>query len=83
MAKILYRYQLRPKTGTQYHLCPEKDVETALELAALKIPNPKSTIYVAGRTYTFSQSEEIPAEKEKILLDFLTYCGEFELIRVM
>jgi len=83
MAKILYRYQLRPKTGTQYHLCPEKDVETALELAALKIPNPKATIYVAGRTYTFSQSEEIPEEKEKILLDFLTYCGEFELIRVM
>jgi hypothetical protein len=83
MAKILYRYQLRPKAGTQYHLCPEKDVETALELADLKIPNPKSTTYVAGRTYTFSQSEEIPAEKEKILLDFLTYCGEFELISVM
>jgi len=57
-------------------------VETALELAALKIENPKSTIYVPGRTFTFSQTEEIPADKEKALLDFLTYCGEFELGRV-
>jgi len=57
-------------------------VETALELATLKIENPKSTIYVPGRTYTFSQTEEIPADKEKALLDFLTYCGEFELVRV-
>jgi hypothetical protein len=57
-------------------------VETALELAALKIENPKSTIYVPGRTYTFSQTEEIAADKEKALLDFLTYCGEFELGRV-
>lgn len=57
-------------------------METALELAALKIENPKSTIYVPGRTYTFSQTEEIAADKEKALLDFLTYCGEFELGRV-
>jgi len=57
-------------------------VETALELATLKIENPKSTIYVPGRTYTFSQTEEIAADKEKALLDFLTYCGEFELGRV-
>ena len=82
MAKIFCRYQLRPKTGTQYHLCPEKDVETALELAAIKIPNPRSTIYVSGRTYTFSPGEEIPPEKERVLLDCLTYCGEFELVRV-
>ena len=57
-------------------------METALELAALKIENPKSTIYVPGRTYTFSQTEEIAADKEKALLDFLTYCGEIELVRV-
>ena len=82
MAKINCRYQLRPKTGTQYHLCPEKDVETALELASIKIPNPRSTAHVAGRTYTFSPGEEISPEKEKILLDCLTYCGEFELVRI-
>ncbi len=82
MARIPCRYQLRPKTGTQYHLCPEKDVETALELAAIKIPHPKATICVAGRTYTFSPGEEITSEKEKILLDFLTYCGEFELVKI-
>lgn len=81
MAKILHRYQLRPKTGTQYHLCPEKDVETALELAAIKI-HPKATICVAGRTYTFSPGEEISFEKEKILLNFLTYCAEFELVKI-
>ncbi len=82
MIKTIYRYQLRPKAGSQYHLCPEKDVETAHELAAIKIENPKSTIYVHGRTYTFSQTEKIPAEKEKALLDFLTYCGEFELVKI-
>lgn len=82
MAKALCRYQLRPKAGTQYHLCPEKDVETALELAMIKIPNPKSTIHIAGRAYTFFPGEEITAEKEKILLDFLAYCGEFELLKV-
>jgi hypothetical protein len=57
-------------------------VETALELAAIKIENPKSTIYSPGRTYTFSQTEAIPVEKEKALLEFLTYCGEFELVRL-
>ena len=82
MTKILCRYQLRPKTGTQYHLCPDKDVETALELAAIKIPNPKSTIHVAGRTYSFSPGEEITSEKKEILLDFLSYCGEFELVKI-
>ena len=82
MTKTSCRYQLRPKTGTQYHLCPEKDVEAALELAAIKIPNPRSTVYVAGRTYTFSSGEEIASEKEKILLDFLAYCGEFELVKI-
>jgi hypothetical protein len=82
MAKTPCRYQLRPKVGTRYHLCPEKDVETALELAAIKIPNPKSTIHIAGRAYTFFPGEEITAEKEKILLDFLAYCGEFELLKV-
>jgi len=82
MMKTPCRYQLRPKTGTPYHLCPEKEVETALDLAAIRIPNPKSTISVAGRTYTFSPDEEISSEKEKISLDFLTYCGEFELIKL-
>jgi hypothetical protein len=82
MAKIFFRYQLRPKSGTPYHLCPDKDVETALELAGIEIPNPKSTTYVPGRTYTFSPSEEITPEEEKLLLDSLTYCGEFELVRI-
>ncbi len=82
MITIHSRYQLRPKSGTAYHLCPSQDVETALELAAIKVPNPRSTTYVAGRTYTFFPSEEITAEKEKTLLESLSYCGEFELIRV-
>ncbi len=82
MAKISCRYQLRPKAGTQYHLCPDKDVETALELAAIKIPNPKSVVHVPGRSYTFSPGEEIGPEKEKALLDCLNYCGEFEVVRI-
>ncbi len=82
MANNHFRYQLRPKTGTQYHLCPEKDVETALELASIKISNGKSTIHIAGRTYTFSPDEEITPEREKILLESLNYCGEFELVRI-
>ena len=82
MSKTACRYQLRPKTGTPYHLCPEKEVETALDLAGIRIPNPKSTVSVAGRTYTFFPEEEITSEKEEILLDFLTYCGEFELVRI-
>ncbi len=82
MSKMPSRYQLRPKLGTPYHLCPVTDVETALELAAIKIPNPKSTICVAGKSYTFFPGEEITPEKEKMLLDCLTYCGEFELVRV-
>jgi len=83
MSQVLCRYQLRPKVGTQYHLCPEKDVEAALELAGIRIPHPQSTAYVAGRTYTFTPGEEIAPEKIKALLDFLAYCGEFELIRVL
>jgi predicted RNA-binding Zn-ribbon protein involved in translation (DUF1610 family) len=82
MSQVLLRYQLRPKVGTQYHLCPEKDVETALELAGIRIPNPQSTAYVTGRTYTFSTGQEIAPESEKVLLDCLAYCGEFELVRV-
>jgi hypothetical protein len=82
MIKTPCRYQLRPKTGTQYHLCPEKEVEAALDLAAIKIPHPKSTVSTAGRTYTFSPGEEISPEKERILLDCLTYCGEFELVKI-
>ncbi len=82
MPKGLFRYQLRPKAGSQYHLCPERDIETALDLAEIVIPNPKSTVLVTGRTYTFSPEGEITPEKKKILLDSLSYCGEFELIKV-
>jgi len=39
-AKIFCRYQLWPKTEIQYPLCPEKEAEAALELAAIKILNP-------------------------------------------
>jgi hypothetical protein len=81
MQKEHVRYQLRPKTGTLYHLCPEKDIETAFELAGIRVPNPKSTVLVAGRTYTFSPEEEISKEVQKVLLDFLSYCGEFELVK--
>ena len=80
--KEISRYQLRPKTGTQYHLCPEKDIETALDLAEIRIPNPRSTVYVPGRTYTFLPGEEITPDKIKTLLDSLSYCGEFELVKV-
>ena len=82
MPKELFRYQLRPKAGSQYHLCPEKDVETALDLAEIAIPNPRSTVYVVGRTYTFSPEEEISPGKKEILLDALSYCGEFELLKL-
>jgi hypothetical protein len=74
------RYQLRPKPGTQYHLCPEKDIETAFELADIRVPNPRSTVHVVGRTYTFFSDGEINPEKRNALLDSLTYCGEFELV---
>ena len=83
MPKAVQRYQLRPKTGSQYHLCPEKDIETAFQLVGIKIPNPKSTVHVAGRTYTFSPDEEITPEQENIILDALRYCGEFELVKVL
>jgi hypothetical protein len=82
MQKEHSRYQLRPKTGTQYHLCPEKDIETAFELAEISIPNRRSTAYVAGRTFTFSPAGEITPEQAKALLDALSYCGEFELIMI-
>jgi hypothetical protein len=82
MPKELPRYQLRPKLGTPYHLCPEKDIETAFELAEINVPNPRSTAHVAGRTYTFYSASQITPEAEKILLDTLKYCGEFELIKV-
>jgi hypothetical protein len=82
MQKEISRYQLRPKAGSQYHLCPDKDIETALDLAEILILNPRSTVDVPGRTYTFSPGEEITAEKKNILLDSLGYCGEFELVKV-
>ena len=82
MSTTFWRYQLRPRTGTQYHLCPEKDVETALELAGIRVANTKSIIHVSGKTYTFSPGEEIPVEKQQTLLESLNYCGEFELVRL-
>jgi hypothetical protein len=82
MLKGLSRYQLRPKPGTQYHLCPEKDIETALDLAGIRVPNPRSTVHVTGRTFTFSPEGEITPEKNALLLDALSYCGEFELLKV-
>jgi hypothetical protein len=33
MPEELSRYPSRPKAGSQVHLCPEKDIETALDLA--------------------------------------------------
>jgi hypothetical protein len=82
MQKEHSRYQLRPKTGTQYHLCPEKDIETAFELAGIIIPNPRSTAHVAGRTFTFFPDREITSEQGNSLLDALSYCGEFELVKI-
>ncbi len=40
MQKEHSRYQLRPKAGTRYHLCPEQDIEVAFELAGINVPNP-------------------------------------------
>ncbi len=80
--KELSRYQLRPKAGSQYHLCPENDIQTALDLAEIRIRNPRATVYVSGRTYTFSPDEEVTPEKKASLLDALSYCGEFELVKV-
>jgi hypothetical protein len=82
MQKEHSRYQLRPKTGTQYHLCPESDIEVAFELAGITIPNRSSTAHVPGRTFTFSPGQEITPEMKRTLIDSLNYCGEFELIKV-
>ena len=52
-------------------------------IAGIRLPYPKSSVYVAGKSYTFRSEKEVtPAEKEVVVDLLKDECGEVEFMKV-
>jgi len=64
-------------------LCDEGGMKAALDIAGIRLPYPKSSVYVPGKSYTFRSEKEVtPAEMEAVLDLLKDECGEVEFRKV-
>ena len=76
-----FHYKISAKQG--FILCDEAGIKTALEIAGIRPPYAKSSVYVAGRSYTFRSEKEVtPAEIEAVIDLLKDECGEVEFRKV-
>jgi hypothetical protein len=76
-----FHYKISAKQG--FILCDEAGIKTALEIAGIRPPYAKSSVYVAGRSYTFRSEKEVtPAEVEAVIDLLRDECGELEFKKV-
>jgi len=76
-----FHYKISAKQG--FILCDEGGLKAALDLAGIRIPYPKSSVDVAGRSYTFRSDKEVtPAQTEAVIDLLKDECGEVEFKKV-
>jgi hypothetical protein len=76
-----FHYKISAKQG--FILCDEGGLKAALDIVGIRILYPKSSVYVAGRSYTFRSEKEVtPAEVEAVIDLLKDECGEVEFRKV-
>ena len=76
-----FHYRISAKQG--FILCDEAGMKAALDIAGIRLPYPKSSVYVPGKSYTFRSEKEVtPAEMEAVLDLLKDECGEVEFRKV-
>ena len=76
-----FHYRISAKQG--FILCDEGGMRAALDIAGIRLPFPKSSVYVPGKSYTFRSEKEVtPAEMEAVLDLLKDECGEVEFRKV-
>jgi hypothetical protein len=76
-----FHYRVNTKQG--FILCDEAGIQAALDIADIKLPYPRSSVYVPGKSYTFRTDREVtPAEMELVLDLLKDECGEVEFRKV-
>jgi hypothetical protein len=76
-----FHYKIKAKQG--FILCDETGIRAALDIAAITLPYPRASVYVAGKSYTFRSEKEVTSAQMEVVLDLLKdECGEVEFIKV-
>jgi len=76
-----FHYKISAKQG--FILCDEAGMKAALDIAGVRLPYPKSSIYVTGKSYTFRSEKEVTSVEMAVVVDLLREeCGEVEFRRV-
>ena len=76
-----FHYRISAKQG--FILCDEGGMKAALDIAGIRLPFPKSSVYVPGKSYTFRSEKEVtPAEMVAVLDLLKDECGEVEFRKV-
>ena len=76
-----FHYRVNTKQG--FILCDEAGIQAALDIADIKLPYPRSSVYVPGKSYTFRTDREVTPAEMEVVLDLLKdECGEVEFRKV-
>ena len=76
-----FHYRVNTKQG--FILCDEAGIQAALDIADIKLPYPRSSVYVPGKSYTFRMDREVTPAEMEVVLDLLKdECGEVEFRKV-
>jgi len=76
-----FHYKISAKQG--FILCDEAGMKAALDIAGVRLPYPKSSAYVTGKSYTFRSEKEVASVEMEVVVDLLREeCGEVEFRRV-
>jgi hypothetical protein len=76
-----FHYKISAKQG--FILCDEAGMKAALDIAGVRLPYPKSSVYVTGKSYTFRSEKEVTSVEMEVVVDLLREeCGEVEFRRV-
>jgi hypothetical protein len=76
-----FHYKISAKQG--FFLCDEGGMKAALDLAGIRLPYPRSSVYVPGKSYTFRTEEEVTLAEMEAVIDLLKdECGEVEFRKV-
>ena len=76
-------FHFRINAKKEFILCDQGGIRAALDIAGIKLPYPKSSVYLAGKSYTFRSEKEVTPVQMEAVIDLLKdECSEVEFIRV-
>ena len=76
-----FHYRINAKKG--FILCDQEGIKAALDIAGIKLLFPKSSVYLAGKSYTFRSEKEVTPDQKEVVVDLLKdECGEVEFMKV-